>query len=383
LLVNNILFCDEVFYLKNIPVLELKIVTIFPKDSEALFNRSSRRTFGGADVQMYLITKELKKIKEVSIYSFIVRYPTIDFKDSGEFNLIKTFNETDSLLKKFIIYHKKIKKIRPDIIIQRGLTLFSCLLALYCRFAGIKFVFMFAHDIESLGRYQKDEKKCFLFPMLLKNAYRLIVQNEYEYSQIADKADASKIKIIKKGLDLEKISHGLKKTFDAVWVGRCEPWKKPEAFIELAKMNPDCRFLMICSPVTAREEYYRTIREAVADAGNITFEGFVKNELIYKLLSQSRVFCITSEMEGDWPMTVLEAAATGLPILSLHLNYGEMLTSYKAGCLSNDILTLSRNFRHLIKNKKVWEEQSRNARNYIEKNHQLNLNMQHLYKSIS
>ena len=130
MLVNNILFCDEVFYLKNIPVLELKIVTIFPKDSEALFNRSSRRTFGGADVQMYLITKELKKIKEVSIYSFIVRYPTIDFKDSGEFNLIKTFNETDSLLKKFIIYHKKIKKIRPDIIIQRGLTLFSCLLAL-------------------------------------------------------------------------------------------------------------------------------------------------------------------------------------------------------------------------------------------------------------
>ena len=51
MLVNNILFCDEVFYLKNIPVLELKIVTIFPKDSEALFNRSSRRTFGGADVQ--------------------------------------------------------------------------------------------------------------------------------------------------------------------------------------------------------------------------------------------------------------------------------------------------------------------------------------------
>ena len=73
----------------------MKVAVVFPKDSEALFNKNSKRTFGGASVQMYLIAKELKKRADVSASSLIPDYSEINFDDSGSFDLIKTFNEKD------------------------------------------------------------------------------------------------------------------------------------------------------------------------------------------------------------------------------------------------------------------------------------------------
>ncbi len=145
-----------------------RIAIIFPKDSEALFNKNSKRTFGGASVQLYLIAKYLKKYSDNVVYSLIPDYQSIDFDEEKYFTLVKTFKENDSLIKKVLCYHKIIKTIRPNIIIQRGLTFFSCLLSLYCKIFNIKFIFMFAHDIETHGRYQNSRKKCFLFPLLLK-----------------------------------------------------------------------------------------------------------------------------------------------------------------------------------------------------------------------
>jgi hypothetical protein len=225
----------------------LKIITIFPKDSEALFNRNSSRTFGGADIQMYLITRELAEYREISTGSFIIRYDTIDFDESARFNLIRTYREKDFFPIKFLCYHRHIRRIRPDYIIQRGLSMFSCLLALYCRMFSVRYVFMFAHDIESEGKYQKDHKRCLLFHLLLKNAYRLIVQNEIEFKNLERHDVGDRTRILKKGLDLGRIIRAREKYHDCVWVGRCEEWKNPEVFIELAGKHRDLKFLMICS----------------------------------------------------------------------------------------------------------------------------------------
>ena len=59
----------------------LRVITIFPKDSEAIFNKNSTRTFGGATVQMYLISKELGCRDDIECYSFITNYKQIDFED--------------------------------------------------------------------------------------------------------------------------------------------------------------------------------------------------------------------------------------------------------------------------------------------------------------
>ena len=357
----------------------MKIITIFPKDAEALFDRNSSRTFGGADLQMYLITRELATHEDVSVSSFIVNYDNIDFDESQHFDLIRTFRENDFILSKIYNYHRHIKKLKPDFIIQRGLSIFSCFLALYCRLFSVKYVFMFAHDIESEGRYQSSKKKCIPFPMLLRHSYRLIVQNEYEFNNLRKYKVTDKSRILKKGLDLFRTKKSAEKTYDSVWIGRCEEWKRPEVFIELAGRHKNHYFLMVCSPVRGREEYFRKIKREAFELDNIEFLEFVPNEIIYDYLARSSTFCITSDLEGDWPMTVLEAAASALPILSFKLSYGNLFEKYNGGYFCNNSLEcLTESLSEVLTDRSVYREKSRGAFMYILDNHEIKINVRKL-----
>ena len=357
----------------------MKLVCIFPKDSEALFNKKSGRTFGGANIQMYLIARELSNHSSIETFSFIPNYDEICFDESDRFNLIRTFSEKDTVLKKFWTYHKRIQEIKPDVIIQRGLTLFSCLLAFYCRAFRIKFVFMFAHDIESHGLYQKNQKRCALFPLLLRSAYLLIVQNEYELNNLQGYHQDGRIKLLKKGIDLSRIPEGREKMYDCIWIARCERWKNPELFIDLADANRSLRFLMICSRAAGKEDYFNEVRHRTSAVENLKFIDFVDYQEIYKLLAESRIFCLTSDLEGDWPMTVLEAAASRLPILSLKLNYGNLFSHYRAGFYCNgDVAIMNRRLKELIDNRDVYQRMSDNASQYIEENHDIKTNVERL-----
>ncbi len=354
----------------------MKIAVIFPKDSEALFNRASGRTFGGANVQMFMIARELFGRPGVEPFSLIPDYPVIDFDDADRFNLVKTFKENDFIFKKIFIFHRTHRRLKPDIILQRGLTIESCFMALYARIFRMRFVFMLAHDIESEGRYQKNHKKCRLFFLLLRFAYLIVAQNELERDNVVEKRPRARVAILKKGLDFGKIKKSRKKDYDAIWIARCERWKNPEVFLELAAANPKLRFCMICSKVPAHLKYFEEVRTMAGELQNVTFFDFVKYDEVYTLLAKSRVFCITSDYEGDWPMTVLEATATGLPVLSYKLNYGELIDNYMAGFYSYcNLKLLNNNLCKLLNNTKYLNRSSEYARNYAYTIHNISYNI--------
>ena len=212
--------------------------------------------------------------------------------------------------------------------------------------------------------------------MLLWFAHLIIAQNELEQNNILNKRSQARVAILKKGLDLSKIMKSSKKQYDAIWIARCEQWKNPEVFLELAAFNPQLRFCMICSKVDSHEEFFLDVQKKALNQKNVTFFDFVKYDEIYILLSKSKVFCITSDYEGDWPMTVLEATATGLPILSYKLNYGELIDSYKAGMYCDgNFFKLVQFLTQIIKNKKVYSKMSYSAFNYFLKVYSIEKNV--------
>jgi glycosyltransferase involved in cell wall biosynthesis len=362
----------------------MKIAIIFPKDSEALFNRASGRTFGGANVQMFMIARELFGRPDAEPFSLIPDYPVIDFDDADRFNLVPTFKESDSIVKKVLTYHHTLRRLKPDVILQRGLTIESCLFALYARLFGMRFVFMLAHDIESEGKYQKNHKKCPLFFLLTRFAHLIVAQNELERDTILRKRPDARVAILKKGLDFGKIRKSRKKDYDAIWIARCERWKNPEVFLELAAANPKLRFCMICSKVASHEAYFDEVRRRALGLRNVTFFDFVKYDEVYTLLAKSRVFCITSDYEGDWPMTVLEATATGLPVLSYKLNYGELLTEYEAGYYcSGDPNRFRSLFTKIIKDGSLYRQKAERAFSYAGEFHSIEKNADALIGLVS
>ncbi len=354
------------------------IAVVFPKDSEAMFTENSNRTFGGASVQMHLIARELQSYIDIETFSFIPNYKHIDLKASKPLKLVTTFNESDNILLKILKFHRTIKQTNPEAIFQRGLTAFSCLLSVYCRLARIKFVFMFAHDIEAEGIYQSSRKKCRLFPILIKYSHLLIVQNKIGQNTLQKKT-TNRIYIFKKGLDFSHVSAGKSKPYDAIWIARCEPWKHPEIFLKLAELNKELNFLMICPKVENNKKYFEKIQKSASETKNLTFLNFVANEGVYDFLSQSKVFCITSEQEGDWPMVVLEACSLGLPILSLKLNYSELITKHNGGIFCEDQFYLfNKNLKILLRDKKKYGLISQGARTYVNFVHDIKKNIERL-----
>lgn len=362
----------------------IKIAILFPKDSEYLFYDDSKRPYGGANVQLFEIAKEISRNDTISLFCFILKYKNVNIQKHLKLNLIQTYYEDDSFFTKIIKLHKRIYKNKPDIIIQRGLTLESCLLAFYCYLMNIKFVFMFAHDIETLGKYQKNRKKCSLFKLLLMFSYKLVVQNLIEYNNLIDKVNQKRLLIVKKGLHLEKLKKiNKEKIYDAAWIGRCDEWKNPHIFVDLAKKYNNYKFLMLTYPSINCTNYYNDVVKIVKKLNNITFYDFIPNNIIYNLLQQSKIFCLTSDMEGDWPMVVLEAAAVGVPILSLFINYELLIDNYHAGLYCEGNMDLFyKNFEMLVNNSKKRMELSHNAQKYIMDNHDIHKNVKQLTSSI-
>jgi len=347
----------------------MKIAIIFPKDSEAIFNIGSTRTFGGATVQMYLFAKELNnyKNKGINTYSFIIDYKKIYFKDFNSFNFIKTYKEKDLFIVKYFKFLRQLIAVKPDIVIQHGLTIFSCILAVICKFLGIKFVFMFAHDRESAGHYQTSNKKCPLFGFLLANSHFLIVQNDFQLKQIPEKFKI-KSKIIKNGFEIGKFNDEIRS--HVLWVARYDHFKRPSIFLDIVKMNPDISFIMICPP-TKNDLFYDSFKKNANKIQNLKFISFVNFNEIDNYFKKAKIFVNTSESEG-FPQTFIQAAMHSVPILSLSVNPTNFLSKYNCGfSFNNDIKKMSDKIFELFKDEKMYGELSENIYTYAVNNHDI------------
>jgi glycosyltransferase involved in cell wall biosynthesis len=373
---------DRLFgsYAISLLEIEMKIGIIFPKDSIGYFVKDSGITFGGATVQLHQIATTIEGMGE----DVVCMIPGSDkYREKIEVNYkyIDPYGKDDPLYAKIFGLLKSLKRLKPEYVFQRGMILSSILFAVMCRLIGIKFVFMFAHDIETRGFYQNSRKKAFLFRLLLICSHRLICQSSGQIENLP-MIFHGKSFIIKKGVVPERISvHDAK--YDAAWIARCEKWKRPHDFLELVRLNPQKRFLMVCSKMGNSHSFFDEISAKAAAYKNLEFNSFLENREVFERLSRTRVFCITSDMEGDWPMTVLEACSIGLPVLSIYFDNDGFLQHENGGYSCNgSIDVFNDNFNKLMTSESDYMEKSAAARMYIEKNYNIERNVSHLLEII-
>ncbi len=350
----------------------MKIAVIFPKDSESFFNKKVDKTFGGASVQMYSFAKSFATFKHVVVYSYILDYPCIDFDDSKHFNLIKMFKKSDMLLIKFLKFYFILNKNRPDVVIQHGLTLFSCILAKMCKVLGIKFVFMFASDIEVSGRYQTNNKRCYLFKSLLMNSFLLITQNQFQKNELFDSFSRVST-IVRNGFELDEGSERMRKY--VLWVSRYDDQKRPEYFLKLARQNPDLNFLMIC-PKTHKTslELYNIFKKSALEIKNLRFIDYVPFNKINEYFLSAKIFINTSVVEG-YPQTFIQSGLNGVPIISLCVDPDGFISQFRCGYVcGGSIEILNKKLIKIIKDPVLYETLSKNIYDYAINNHNIATN---------
>ena len=364
----------------------MKIFIIFPKDSEALFDKNSNRTFGGASVQMYNIAKELYKYKGIETFSIIPDYTNIEFDDYDKFNLVKLYSEKDNAVVKFFKFIKYTIIAKPEVIIQHGLMTESCILAFICWILKIKFIFMFAHDVEANGLRQKDQSRVMLFCLLRKFSYVIVAQNKFQHDTFLRKYNG-KSKIIYNGFEIKKIKERNKdknknKKNYILWVARCDEWKQPELFIQLAKQNPKLQFSMIC-PKSQDEIFFNKIKSQALTVKNLLFLDFVPYDKINEYFKHSVLFVNTSLYEG-FPQTFIQATMNGVPVITLYVNPEEFLNVHQCGfCCNGNIELLDEKIKELINNRKKYGIFSKNAFKYALENHDISVTVKNLLNLLS
>ena len=350
------------------------VALVFPRDSEAIFNKNSTQTFGGATVQLYSIAKQLSRYQNLKTFSIIANYKTIDFEESEAFNLVKTFDLRDSLIKKIYNFHKKIRVIKPDYIIQRGLSKFTYLLPLYCKIFGIKLVYMLASDVESSGRYQRSGRRSFLFKWLVRFSYLIISQNKFQKEQLLKKYKKNS-EVLYSGFEIYPAPST--KTNLVLWVGRCDAMKRPNTFIELARKNPDYSFIMIC-PAGKDREFYKKILQMANSVKNLKFINFLPFNQTDAYFGRAKILVNTSDYEG-FPQTFIQAAKNATPILSLNVDPQGFIASHNCGYVTHgDLNQLNKKIQLILKDEVLFDVLSKNAYLYARQNHDITTNVRRL-----
>ncbi|MCG8369879.1 MAG: glycosyltransferase, partial [Proteobacteria bacterium] len=266
---------------------------------------------------------------------------------------------------------RAIADVDADVYMQRSLAVATTLIALFCRLRGKHFVYWVAHDGETDGSHPLSRSRLtgWWVGLMYRTASRIVVQNEYERERLSTRFPRARCILIKKGIVVRERSRDAKR-IDAIWVGRCDDWKNPQAFIRLARNNPARRFEMVCPPAVDKEDRYVETRREAQSCPNLEFHGRIAHRAVLQLMNESRLFCITSSQEGDWPNVVLEAASLGLPVLSLSLNYPGLIDEFGGGVYCHDDeREMGRQFERLLRDDDELASLGRGARNYVRSVH--------------
>lgn len=335
-----------------------------------LFNKKISVTYGGAELQTYLLANEMRK-------HFLVDYVVGDFDQKDiEFNnnirIVKYFKTTDNFINKFVKLTMSLFESHADIYIQRSFSRGTFIISIFCLMLRKKFVYMVAHDSETDTSFEKDKN---IFSRIyhraaFKLASVILCQSDEEKTNLIEfkKISDKKIRIMKKGLIIPETSC-ISKEIDGIWVGRCTKWKKPELFLKLAHENKNKTFCMICSSSHTDLLFFKEIKERCSSIPNLEFKENLPNKHVIEYLNNSKIFILTSGGEGELPMTVLETLSCGVPVISVHINPDKILTNEGIGvCLEGDENQLNVAFQLLVNNPQQLMEYSKRAEQYIRDN---------------
>lgn len=385
-----------------------------------LFNPENQSHFGGWEVRVALIAKELAKRKKfgvslvvgdhgqphietregVTIYSWIGReiwgIPLpVNQPGKGKKNIwVRALNWLNRSLwgtsqpysqprlksgrvGQYLIEAKSISiydEVDADIYMMPGNSQFSGELAFYCRQRGKKYVFLAGSDIDFNSEYKTEPDKLDLYsvPYSLKtyaieNASLHIAQNEHQASLLYRGYGRSAI-VVKNPINVTPAFPRNPAAKSILWVGKSdERVKRPSIVFELARRLPEYEFIMVM-PLGILETHQQCLEKAKT-LPNIALIGRIPFDQIEQYFAEAKLHINTSTFEG-FPNTFLQATKYGVPTVAIKVDPGEMLSRYGCGVSCNDdIKRLEKNVRLFMTDSELYAQASNRCLDYVRTYH--------------
>ncbi|MEM4389306.1 MAG: glycosyltransferase family 4 protein [Candidatus Micrarchaeia archaeon] len=357
------------------------------------------RRVGGAEIQLYLIGKELQRLGWQTHYlvddegqpETIVRKGQIlhkvrtfkrslwDLVEAAPFFALNSF-----LTYSHPFFTRVLNSFKADIYHQRGSNIATGYFAHHAKKNARPFVFSIAHidDCTLSGNMWRGffrntiKKRLYLYG--LKNANVIIATAEYLRKAMAQCMPNADIRIIPSGHPVPK---SLPKKSDppfAVWVGRTADYKFPMQFIELAQKFPHYKFVMV-GAIQEKDIMGKTYNifaktlELAKKTENVEILPFQSLEKVNAIIARASVLVDTSDSAG-FPNTFIQAWLRKTPVVSLNVDPDEVLCKEKIGFhAKGDFNKLIETTRMLLEDTKLNRKIGTRAFAYARKHHDIRM----------
>ena len=288
-------------------------------------------------------------------------------------------------------YYRALSKLSPDVVVQRMTSFMTGVAGLWCRLNGARFIWV-CTDNESPRRWLFWRKQLQLNrkhrPGLAKqgvflvNALVMDLSRHWGMNQVSQAFTQSEEQegLLERAFGLtsrrmisghpvpesvlspaERLKGGI-----VLWVADLGPRKRPEKFLELARLGRDypLRFVM----VGGRDDpqYVRALFEDKPD--NLEWVGRLPFDETLAWFDRAAFFVNSSKSEG-FPNTFIQAWLRGVPVLTLEIDPDGVIARNDLGIVRNDIAGLLGAASSLSGDIARYTEMSNNAVRYAAANH--------------
>jgi len=307
--------------------------------SYPLFVKNSLDYFGGAEVQMSLIARELAKDKRFGVSLITGDYSQPPIIKQGRVTLLKT---------KLIDFLTVLKTVDADVYVERTINPKVLLVGWWCRLFKKKFAYMVAHDWD-----------CAYFRLKLAN----LIIAQHQLQSFALKQNLKLKSLVMPSLIKMKTEEKTLRRQYILWVGRADKWKNPLKFLDLARHYSQEKFVMICRQ-GKNKALFNLVKNQAKSLTNLSFVPAVSAEKISTFFLQAKILVNTSTAEG-FPNTFLQAGAARTPVLSFKVNPDSYIIRYQCGLIGDKRL------KEILNNPAGLKTMGRNHYDYVKKYHGL------------
>jgi glycosyltransferase involved in cell wall biosynthesis len=279
--------------------------------------------------------------------------------------------------------YKALEEIRPRAIYQRVACGYTGVCAYYAQRHNINLVWHVAHDSDVSPGMSLDgrnpvrrflEKRSVEYG--IRRASRIVTQTadqaallERNYRRRADAVIPNFHPTPSERIDKSGVC-------TVVWVAGIKPWKRPEAFVNLAdslRDLADVRFVMVGADTTGPGEkpWAQALLRRMQDIPNLQYLGAQSQAEVNQLFARSHVFVNTSRYEG-FPNTFIQAWMREVPVVSLQVDPDRLLEVQKLGMVCEDSeQQLAAAVRKLVTDADTRLQYARRAREYALTRHSM------------
>ena len=335
---------------------------------------------GGAQYQAKCLVEGVIKSERYKV--FCLSKNVDESRADGDYELIniaqrKGLSRYGFVFDVFRLY-RILKELKPDVIYQRVGCSYTGVCAYYAKINRIGMVWNIAHDNDVLPHnymaspifiVKRIDK--YILEYGIRNASLIVAQTrqqsdfmESNYGRAADEVIRNfhpyPKELIIKGTKIIKV----------LWVANFKSWKKPEAFIELArrfKNKDNVRFVMIGEP-SPETSWQEKLEREIEVLSNLSYLGKLSQDQVNEEMATADIFVNTSLYEG-FANTFIQAWMRRVPVVSLHFNPDDLLTSGEIGLHSGSFDKLVKGVKDLVDDEDRRKVMGENAQLYAFQHH--------------